>query len=202
MTTQTQSTITLFIKEWEKEMEKTKNELAKMDLFKTVSRMAGTNALTVSLKSPTQLAAAIAKIKKIPDVSLYYSKRDHLKEVSDAIQNGELFKAFTLCGSLYESYGKAILISQFNHKPTLAKDVTDRLSVRNMIEILHDHKLIEKHTYCEMIKVNKTRNDFIHRYLSSSFSPDIATEIEVNTPKIMSSLEVLRKIYQAIPKEQ
>jgi nitrate reductase NapAB chaperone NapD len=120
MLDQYQITILLnqFGKQWNEQLQKTFDELKKTDLFNTISHTQGTNSVIASLKSPSQLLNAVRQIKNIPNVSLVYTKRDHLKEVSDAIQNGEFFKAFTLCGSLYESYGKAILNSQFNHKPT------------------------------------------------------------------------------------
>jgi hypothetical protein len=103
-----------------------------------------TNAYTLEFKDRHNLEKALPKIKKNPNVSLYYIKPDQLKQVSNAIENLDYFKAFTLCVTLYESYGKDILISQFKDKPSLAQDITNKLVVSNIIYLLYKHGMIEK----------------------------------------------------------
>src|SRR5687768_15885921 len=96
-----------FGKEWKKQTDDTLRKLRDFNLFSTISQTTGTNVLTAFV-SPNELHNALEKVKKIPNVSLYYAKPDYLKEVSDAIDSHEFFKAFSLCVSLYESFGKEI----------------------------------------------------------------------------------------------
>jgi hypothetical protein len=159
-----------------------------------------TNAYTLEFKDRHNLEKALPKIKKNPNISLYYTKPDHLKEVSNAIENLDYFKAFTLCVTLYESYGKDILISQFKDKPSLAQDITNKLVVSNIIYLLYKHGMIEKGVRSQMESVNKTRNDFTHRYFSSQISIELANRIKDNIPKIMKSLVTLKGIYDKLPK--
>jgi uncharacterized protein YutE (UPF0331/DUF86 family) len=160
-----------------------------------------TNAYTLQFKDRHNLEKALPKIEKNPNVSLYYTKPDHLKEVSNAIENLDYFKAFTLCVTLYESYGKDILISQFKDKPSLAQDITNKLLVSNIIDLLYKHGMIEKGVRSQMESVNKTRNDFTHRYFSSQISIELANRIKDNIPKIMKTLVTLKGIYDKFPKE-
>jgi len=167
----------------------------------TWSHPAGTNAYTFSFNSLNDLEKALPKVKKIPNIALINIKPDHLKEVSDTLNEGDHFKAFTLCVSLYESYGKTILIRKFKDKPNLVEDLTDRLGVNNIIIMLYIHGLIDENTYSQMISVNKTRNAFIHSYLTFGLSDDLAIKIKDNIPRIKRSLKALREIYDGLPKE-
>ena len=149
-----------------------------------------------------QFRVARAKIEKIPGVSLYYSKPDHLKEVSDAIEDFEYFKAFTLCVSLYESLGKNILIEHFERRFNLNSKGLDRLGIQTVIMMLFTQRLIKEETYFDMISVNRTRNKFIHRYMSSRESDKDADKVRENTPKIMSSLRKLKAINDKLTKRK
>jgi hypothetical protein len=202
MSTLTQSYITLFIKEWEKQMEKTKNELRNMDIFKTISSVSGTNAVTAYLKSPNELPKAISKINKIPNISLYYTQPNHLEEVNDAIKKHEYFKAFTLCDSLYESFGKNILVVHFKERHlSLNSNRIEKLGIQSVILMLYTHKLIEEGTYSQMLSVNSVRNELVHRYMPSMISEGILNEIKQNTPNIMRSLRKLNEINESMRKK-
>lgn len=167
----------------------------------TWSHSKGTNAYTLEFKSPMDMIRALPKINKIPNVSLYYTNPNYLLEVSDAIDKLDYFKAFTLCVTLYESYGKDILISQFKGKPSLAQDITNKLFVSNIIDLLCKHGMIERGVHSQMKSVNKTRNDFTHRYFSSQITPELANRIKDNIPKIKKTLETLKGIHDKLPKE-
>jgi len=196
-----QSTITLFINEWRKQMDKTMRELNKMDLFTTISHINGTNAVKVFLKSPIELPNAVAKIKEIPNISQYYTQPDHLKEVSDAIENHEFFKAFTLCSSLYESFGTNILIKHFKENLSLNSDKLEKLGVVGVIIMLYTHRLIAEGTYSDMISVNSLRNDLVHDYLVSLSSEKIQKRLKENIPKITRSLKKLDEINERMSKK-
>jgi len=156
-----------------------------------------TNSYTLYFDSRPQYKSAKAKIMKIPGLSFYYSKPDHLKEVSDAIENLEYFKAFTLCSSLYESFGKSILIAKFKTM-SLNSDRLEKLGIQSVIIILYTHGLIKQGTYSDMISINDTRNYFVHRYMSSTQSDKIAGKIKQNIPKIMRSLRKLKEINEKL----
>jgi hypothetical protein len=207
------SAITVFLKEFpaardkaikeamesnERAIREFKNQLQGLT---TWSHSEGTNAYTLDFKSPTDMLRALSKIKKIPNVSLYYTNPNYLLEVSEAIDKVDYFKAFTLCVTLYESYGKDILVSQFKGKPRLAQDITNKLSVSGVIDLLHRHKMIEKNIRCQMESVNKTRNDFTHRYFSSQISTDLENRIKDNIPKIMKTLKTLKEIHDEMHRE-
>ena len=182
------------IRDWAKQW----TNMGMMGLFHSKD----TNAYTFKFNNNKSLENALPEIRKNPNVSLLYTNPDHLKEVSDAINDLDYFKAYTLCVALYESIGKTILISQFNDKQSLAEDLADRVSVYKMIITLYKHRLIEEHTKHDMIGVNQSRNAFIHRYLTSKFSNNDEVKIKENIPKIMRSLEALKKIYEnKVPKK-
>jgi hypothetical protein len=161
----------------------------------------GTNAYTLKFKSPTYMIHALPKIKKTPNISLYYPKPDYLKEVSDAIDKDDYFKAYSLCVTLYESYGKDILSGQFKDKPELAGDITDKLLVSHIINLLCKHGVTDGRVRSQMFSVNDTRNDFTHRYLSSQISPELQNRIKRDAPKIMKTLKILKEIHDKLPKE-
>lgn len=206
--------ITLFLKEFPAARDKAIKEVSEsrdkairefknqLEGLTTWSHTKGTNAYTLEFKSPTDMVRALPKVKKNSNVSLYYTRPDHLKEVSDAIDKPDYFKAYTLCVTLYESYGKEILVSQFKGNPSLAQDITDKLSVSATIDLLHKHGMIDKGVRSQMLSVNDTRNDFAHRYFSSQISPELENRLKDNTLKIMKTLETVKGIYDKLDKEE
>jgi len=128
----------------------------------------------------------------------FYVVPDHIGEVSDAIEKREYFKAFTLCVSLYESFGKYILIRHFNkNKQNREIQLVKRkdFGTRNVIDMLHKHRLIEKGLSDDMITVNEIRNDLTHGYTSSIMSEELKNNIDENKQKVKSSLEALIQIH-------
>jgi hypothetical protein len=179
-------------KAFEKSLEKYFEGLRKKGM-RLLSHTKGTNTYTVEFETRRQLEDALKKISNNHQISLYYSKPDHLKEVSEAIIDLDYFKAFTLCNSLYEAFGKNILVSEFRNM-SLNEDRIKRLGIHSIILMLYTHHLIKEGTYSDMISVNDTRNDFVHDYMSSTQSEKTAKEIKENIPKIMRSLKTLDKI--------
>lgn len=128
----------------------------------------------------------------------FYVVPDYIGEVSDAIEKREYFKAFTLCASLYESFGKYILIKHFNRNkmnPELKLVRSNDLGTRNVIDMLYNNSLIEKGLSDDMITVNKIRNDLTHGYVPSIMSEELKNKIEENKQKVKSSLEALIQIH-------
>lgn len=150
----------------------------------------GTNAFTLGFKSLSALEAARTEIKKNPNISMYYVQPDHLKEVSNAIEYGDYFKAFTLCNSLYESLGKNILVKYFKGQISLNSDRLEKLTIQSVIMMLYTHRLVEEGTYSDMISVNSIRNTLVHQY-KTTLSDEILESIKENKPKIMRSLNIL-----------
>lgn len=199
MLDQYQITILLnrFGKDWNEQMQKTIAELNKTGLFNTISHTQNTNAVIASLKSPSELLNAVAKINKIPNVS-FVTIPPYLKEVSVAIENHEFFKAFTLCCSLYESFGTNILIKHFKGRLSLNSKKLEKLGVHAIIIMPYTHGFITEGIYSEMLSVNSVRNDLVHRYLVSLESEDIQNEIKENTPKISKTLSILNEINERV----
>jgi hypothetical protein len=52
-----------------------------------------------------------------------------------------------------------------------------------------------------MESVNKTRNDFTHRYFSSQISTDLENRIKDSIPKIMKTLKTLKEIHDEMHRE-
>jgi len=180
---------------------KTISEFAnQMQGLTTLSHTKGTNAYTFEFKSPMDMILALPKIKQIPNISFIYTKPDYLKEVSDAIRKDDYFKAFTLCASLYEAFGKDILINQFKDKPRLAQDITNKLGVRYVIVTLHDHGFIDKDIQTQMLCVNDTRNTLAHGYFISGISFELQNRIKNDIPKIRKTLKILKGIHDKLPK--
>ena len=63
---------------------------------------------------------------------------------------------------------------------------------------LYKNGIIEEFVYHDMISVNQTRNDIIHHYISSLTSDEIRNEVKENIPKIMRSLEALKRINDTV----
>lgn len=128
----------------------------------------------------------------------FYVVPDHIEEVSDAIEKREYFKAFRLCASLYESFGKYILIRHFNKNkmnPELKLVKRNDLGTRKVIDMLYNYGLIEKGLSDDMIIVNTIRNDLTHDYVSSIMSEETSDKIKANISKVKSSIEALIQIH-------
>ena len=194
-------TLTLFLREWEKQRMKTMEELRKMDLFKTISSAPMTNVLTLSLKDPTDLYKAVRIIKNNPSVTVYYTEPDYLKEVADSISSGKYFNAYTLCISLYESLGKKILIKHFKGNINLSSEKIDKLGVYSVIVMLYTQNLIQEGSFSEMVNVNNLRNDLIHKFMTSMMSEKFLKKIKTNSSKLTRSLEKLYEIHEGVTKK-
>jgi len=184
---------------YNKRAEKLMNELRNKGLLE-VSHISDTNVLTLKFKSRYELESILPKIRKIRDISLYYTQPDYLKEVSDAIEYHEFFKAFTLCNSLYESFGKNILIIHIKEHLSLKSKHLEKLGIQGVILLLYTHGLIKEGTYSDMLSVNSVRNHLTHRFLPSIMSEEILKEINENIPKIMRSLTKLNEINAELEK--
>lgn len=175
----------------EREAKRVINQLQEKG-FSEYSHISGTYTIIVPILGGVQSDAI--KVMKIPGISFYIAP-DHLREVSDAIEEHEYFKAFVLCVSLYESFGKNILIRHFKtNKLTLNPKKIYKLTMNSVIMLLYTHRIINEGVYSDMIDVSKVRNDLTHEYMSSIISDTFLNDIEQNIPKVKRSLEELHQI--------
>lgn len=175
----------------EKEAKRVINQLQEKG-FSEYSHKSGTYMIIVPMVGGAQSDAI--KVMKIPGISFYIAP-DHLREVSDAIEEHEYFKAFVLCVSLYESFGKNILIRHFKtNKLSLNPEKIYKLTMNSVIMLLYTHRIINEGVYSDMIDVYKVRNDLTHEYMSSIISDTFLNDIERKIPKVKRSLEELHQI--------
>jgi hypothetical protein len=165
--------------------------------FHHYTHTVGSNIVEIYVDNMTEFPAMMSKIKELNGLKSFFVHIDHLKEVSDAISNHEYFTAFSLCVSLYQSYAKQILISYIENKG-LSFDTKklDKLSLDSLIIMLYTNGLIADGIYSDMISVNRCRNNQIHFYLDKLLSEDTLKEIDDNIPKIIRSLEELKRKHE------
>jgi hypothetical protein len=109
-----------------------------------------------------------------------------LEELKEAVKYHDIFKAYSLGVTLFESYAVKILHEDFDmNNVHVGKDIMDRINVQTLIVILYTNKIITKSEYDDMIKINSIRNNLI-------IHKDFTKELDVGT--LLSTTNYINKI--------
>lgn len=164
--------------------------------FPTISHIIGTNYISIHLKNKKNLTLKIKRMEKIKEIGYFVLWIYPKEEILDAVAEHDYFKAFSLCSTTYEFFGKTILTNHIKKK-NLNVDLKriKGLKLNYVIKELHNYKLISKSLKSDMVEVNKIRINFIHHKLYKEIAREDFMKISQNIPKIKRSINELEKLY-------
>jgi hypothetical protein len=173
-------------------------EQLRVQRFNNYEHTVGTNVVQIHLNDASELPDAVKKINKLKEKPFFYIFSDPISEIDRAITYHDYFKAFSLCTTLYESYGKSILKVHFKNKGITI--TPDEFGLQYVIIMLFAQGLIRINTYSDIISVNNIRNVLIHRNLIGQIPKPVYNRITQNIPRVLRSLIKLKEVKENISK--
>jgi len=140
----------------------------------------------------------IAENVAVSDTASWVIIKDPIGEIKEAKDKKDYYKLFSYACSVFEYYGRQILVWQFNKNNTpVSKDKLQHITLETIIVMLYTHKIIDQPTYTKIIEVKNFRNDFIHENYSVTYTPAILKDAESKSKFAFESIETLKKVYDS-----
>jgi hypothetical protein len=125
--------------------------------------------------------------------------KDPINEINRAKDDGDYFKAITYSCTVFEYYGKQILLRHFkNAKTPVSKCQLKHLNLESVIIMLYTHNIIKETIYIKILEVKGLRNKFIHHDRAVKFSSQQIEQSKDITCKGLECIEFLKPIYDNI----
>jgi hypothetical protein len=129
--------------------------------------------------------------------------KDPIGEVNRAKNNKDYFKAISFSCTVFEYYGKQILVWHFKNIGTpVGKKKLKELSLHSIVVLLYTHKIIDETTYNKILEVKAIRNDFVHDEHSIRFPSEQLQKAERTTIKAMDCIISLKAIFDDMNLDQ
>jgi hypothetical protein len=201
--------------------------LDKIDGITERSISVETNCITASAKwEESDISRKVEQIRNIKNViKVDYNKRvnrsiieptvqvletvsnttikDPIGEVNRARTEQDYFKAISYSSTVFEYYGKQILVWHFKKNNTpVSKEKLETFSLVATIISLYTHKIIDDGTKIKLLKVTHLRNKFIHQDYAVRLSSDQIIESKRTTDVALESLNILKTIYDGMAEVQ
>ena len=133
---------------------------------------------------------------KVSDVISYTIIKDPIGEINRAQSEQDYFKAISYSCTVFEYYGKQILVWYFKKNNTpVSKDRLERFSLESTIIMLYTHKIIDDNIKTKILEVTGLRNRFIHEDYAIRLSSEQIKEAKRITLVALQSLNFLKTIY-------
>lgn len=129
--------------------------------------------------------------------------KDPVGEINRAQSEQDYFKAISYSCSVFEYYGKQILLWYFKKNDTpVDVDRVGRFTLEYTILMLYTHKIIDGSTKIKIFQVTKMRRKFIHEDYSIRLSSEQIEEAKKITPVALESVKSLKAIYNNMANTQ
>ena len=122
--------------------------------------------------------------------------KDPIKEIKNAQDERDYFKALSYSCTIFEYYGIRILRQHFHRNGTPVKPKKlEHLNLMSIIIMLYTNKIIKEGAYSDMFKVRDLRNRFVHNDYSIAIPTDILNEAEGCTVQALECVSLLKHKY-------
>lgn len=129
--------------------------------------------------------------------------KEPLNELVRAEKDADYYKLLSYACTIFEYYGKQILIWHFKKNDTpISKDRIKYLTLEAVIIMLYTNKLIDQSIHTKIIQVKELRNDFIHEDYSFTYSMEDAKKMKLTSALAIECVTFMREVYHnmfAIP---
>ncbi len=139
----------------------------------------------------------LGEVIRVSDSPSWSIIKDPINELTRAEEDGDYFKLVSYACTVFEYYGKQILLWHFKKNNTpVDKDKIKSITLHCTIVMLYTNNLIDEPTYSKMMKVKELRNDFIHHDYSITYSSEFLVKMKSNGNLAFDCIRFLIKVYE------
>lgn len=139
----------------------------------------------------------LGEVIRVSDSPSWSIIKDPIKELTGAEEDGDYFKLVSYACTVFEYYGKQILLWHFKKNNTpVGKDKIKSITLHSTIVMLYTNNLIDEPTYSKIMKVKELCNDFIHEDYSITYSSEFLEKMKSNGNLAFDCIRFLKKVYE------
>jgi len=147
------------------------------------------------------LAVVINETLKTSDSVSVMIMKEPVEEIRKAIQDHDYFKAVTYGCTIFEHFGKLVLISHFRKiERPIGKDRIKYMTLEAVIIMLYTAKLIDDPIYNAILRVKDVRNDFIHEDASIKFTPEQQEVARKSSDHALVCVKFIKALHESMVK--